>query len=389
MKRLIERLLNHRVRALMKKEFTQIRADRRLMATLTIQPAIQLLLLGFALSATVSNLRLGVVDDSRTPESRALVSAVTESKSFRLAGSYLSVNDLGGALSRGELDAGAVIPYGYSRDDKRGNPTTVQFFLNGVNANTAAIGQGYAETVIASYNRTLGGQGLHATYRPVAISELSHRGQVLLHPAYLYNPGLDGSWFLVTGVFGLLLILNSSLVAETTMIREREHGTIEQLLMSPASTTEIIIAKIAPLFVLLCCMIVVAVVLMKFVFGVPFQGSVALVLGGSALCLLAGIGVGTVIATFSKSAREALLTGFFVNPLLFSLSGALNPVEGMPKWMQPLTVLNPIHHFATIARGALIKGSGFADLWPNFLCLAILTLALVSLSVWRFRNQLA
>jgi ABC-2 type transport system permease protein len=230
---------------------------------------------------------------------------------------------------------------------------------------------------------------LHANFQRIAAKDVSHRGQVELQPAFLYNPGLQGSWFLVTGVFGLLLILNSSLVAETTMIRERESGTIEQLLMLPASTSEIIIAKIAPLFFLLCFMVLLAVGLMKVVFHVPFQGSFALVLGGAALCLLAGIGIGTAIATFSKSARQALLTGFFVNPLIFSLSGALNPVEGMPKWMQPLTVFNPIHHFATIARGCLIKGSGFVDLWPNFLGLVVLTVVVVSLSVWRFRNQLS
>jgi ABC-2 type transport system permease protein len=344
------------------------------MATMTIQPAIQLLLLGFALSATVSNLKLGIVDDNRSPESRALVNALTESKSFRLSGTYSSVGELGKALSRGDLDAGMVVPYDYTRNLKRGSTTTVQVLLNGVNANTAAISQGYAESMIQSYSEGLRGQGPHASFQRVAAGEVSRAGFVMLKPAFLYNPCLEGSWFLVTGVFGLLLILNASLVAETTMIRERESGTIEQLLMLPASTTEIIIAKIGPLFAMLCFMVVVSVLLMKVAFHVPFQGSFILVIGGAALCLLCGIGVGTVIATFSKSAMQALLTGFFVNPLIFSLSGALNPVEGMPKWMQPLTVFNPIYHFATIARGCLIKGSAFVDLWPHFLGLVVLTL---------------
>jgi ABC-2 type transport system permease protein len=136
-------------------------------------------------------------------------------------------------------------------------------------------------------------------------------------------------------------------------------------------------------------MVLVGIVAMKFVFHVPFQGSAILVLAGSALCLLCGIGVGTTIASFSKSAKQSMLLGFFVNPLLFSFSGSLNPVEGMPKWMQPLTVVNPIHHLATIARGILIKGSGFSDLWPNFLSLIVLTLVFVTISVWRFRKQLA
>jgi ABC-2 type transport system permease protein len=136
-------------------------------------------------------------------------------------------------------------------------------------------------------------------------------------------------------------------------------------------------------------MVVICMVIIKFAFRVPFHGSFALVTSGAALCLLCGIGVGTTITSFSKSAKQSMLLGFFVNPLLFSLSGSLNPIEGMPKWMQPLTVLNPIHHLAAIARGCLIKGSGFADLWTNFFSLAALTAALLTLSIWRFRGQLS
>ena len=380
----IKRLFNHRLLALIKKEFSQIRRDQRLMITITIQPAVQLLLLGFALSATVTNLKLGVVDEDHSVESRALVNTLGESKSFQLTAAYSSSNELAQALSHGDLSAGIVVPYDYSRNLTRGVATKVQVLLNGVNANTAAISQGYAQSVIDSYNTELAERHLGGA-QPAAV----HRGFVSLQPAFLYNPGLDGSWFLVTGVFGLLLLLNASLVAETTMIRERERGTIEQLLMLPASTAEIVIAKIAPLFAMLCIMLVICMMLIKFAFRVPFHGSFALVTAGAALCLLCGIGVGTTIASFSKSAKQSMLLGFFVNPLLFSLSGSLNPIEGMPKWMQPLTILNPIHHLATIARGCLIKGSGFSDLWLNFLSLALLTLGLISLSVWRFRGQLA
>jgi ABC-2 type transport system permease protein len=212
---------------------------------------------------------------------------------------------------------------------------------------------------------------------------------VTLLPAYLFNPGLVDSWFIVTGVFGLLLILNSSLVASAAMVREREAGTIEQLLMSPASTSEIIIAKITPLFVLLCGMMLLALVILKIVFQVPFHGKLAFLFFGGVLCILSGISLGTVIATFSKSAQQAQLTAFFVNPPLASLSGALNPVEAMPNWLQPATIVNPIHHFATIARSGLLKGAGFAALWPNFLALLAFTLVLASLSVWRFRKQLS
>lgn len=385
----LSRIFNHRVRALVRKEFGQIRRDRRLAISLILPPVLQLTLFGFALSATVTDMRLGIVDDSRTPESRELIATLTESKSFRLAGYYDSTDQLGDALSRNQLDAGVVIPYDYARDLHRGRPTTVQVLLNAMNANTATISQSYAEGVIQSYNAGLSGQGIHASFQQIGAVDVSHRGLINVMPAFLYNPGLVDSWFIVTGVFGLLLILNSSLIASAAMVKEREAGTIEQLLMSPAGTSEIIIAKITPLFVLLCAMMVAALVVLRVVFQVPFHGKVLFLFFGGVLCILSGISLGTVIATFSKTAQQAQLTAFFINPPLVSLSGALTPVEAMPAWLQPATVVNPIHHFAAITRAGLLKGAGFVALWPNFLALLIFTLVLVSLSVWRFRKQLS
>jgi ABC-2 type transport system permease protein len=407
--RSIQHLFSRRVRALVRKELNQIKRDRRLALSLILPPVLQLTLFGFALSATVSHLRLGVIDDSRTPESRELIARMSESKSFQLARYYFAVDLLGDAISRGDLDAGLVIPEDYANDLQRGRSTTIQLILNAMNANTATIGQAYAEGVIQSYNNQLRiervglrsrdiGSSTNPETQPTGNGEPEspqsairnpQSGRVLLLPAFLYNPGLVDSWFIVTGVFGLLLILNSSLVSSAAMVREREAGTVEQLLMSPSSTSEIIIAKITPLFFLLCMMMLLAVAVMKLVFDIPFHGSLLLVLAGGALCILSGISIGTVIATFSRSAQQALLTSFFVNPPLATLSGAFNPVEAMPKWLQPLTIVNPIHHFAVIARGSLLKGSGFASLWTNFLALLIITLILISLSMWRFRKQLS
>jgi ABC-2 type transport system permease protein len=374
-----------RVRALLRKELSQIRRDRRLAMSLIVPPVLQLTLFGFALSATVESVPLGIVDESQSSESRELISVLTESRSFQSAGFFLSTEQLSTAISNGSLNAGVVIPHDFARDLQRGRTTTVQFLLNAMNANTAAISRGYAQAVIQNYNAGLQRAGVNASFGSVQ----GARGQVRLFPAFLFNPGLKDSWFITTGVLGLLLILNSSIVASGAMVKEREAGTIEQLLMSPASTSEIIIAKIAPLFFLLTLMMLVAITIIKLVFGVPFLGGYVLVLGGGALCILAGIGIGTVIATFSKSAQQALLTSFFVNPPMVSLSGALSPAEAMPKWLQPLTIINPIHHFGKIARSSMLKGSGLDTLWPNFLGLLIITLVLVSLSVWRFRKQLS
>jgi len=377
-----------RLRALIRKEFHQIRRDKRLAVSLTIPPTLQILLFGFALDATVSNLRLGVIDWSHTPESRELISSFTESKSFRPGGTYTSVTDLENAINRGKLDAGLVVPYEFGRDLRRGHPVDVQVLLNAVNANTATIAQGYAGALIQAYNQELAREGIHPLVRMVGGTPPTRRGIVTTVTAFLYNPGLVNAWFIVTGTFGVLLILNSSLVASTAMIKERERGTVEQLLMTPANTTEIVIAKIIPLFLLLMVVVFLAIGVMRVFFSVPVRGNMLLVILGAALCVLSGIGIGTFLATFTKSAQQAQLSAFFINPPLATLSGSMTPVEAMPSWLQPITWLNPIRHFGIITRAVMMKGSGIDALWWNFLALIGFTLLLLSLSVWRFRKQL-
>jgi ABC-2 type transport system permease protein len=378
-----------RLLALIKKEFGQIRRDKRLLASLVVPPTIQLLLFGFALNPTVDHLKMGVLDLDHTPQSRDLIAGMTESGAFHLANTYFSPGELGEALARGDLDAGMVVPYNFARDMERGRQPDVQILLNAMNANTAAIAQGYASSLLQNWNQVYSRQGgVHAQYRPIAAHDVSRQGRVTMHPAFLFNPGLVTSWFIVTGTFGVLLMLNGSLIASSALVKEREAGTVEQLLMTPAGTGEIIVAKITPLFLLLCLMIMFAVALIKLAFGVPFRGSFVLVLAGSMLCVLSGIGIGTFIATFTKSAQQAQLMAFFVNPPLASLSGALTPVEAMPHWLQPLTVLNPIRHFGIITRSVLLKGSGIAAVWPHMLALVAFTAVLLTLSVMRFRKQL-
>lgn len=388
MKQILRGLYGGRLRALIVKELNQIRRDKRLAMSMIVPPTLQILLFGFALNSTVEHVQIGVLDWSRTPESRELIADMTESRAFEMKRTYLSPGELTAALSLGEIKAAAIIPYEFSRHLQRGRTATIQILLNAMDANTATIAKAYAEAIISSYNARLGSFGLHARFQLISGASVARRGEIVLTPAFLYNPGLVSSWFTVTGIFGLLCILNGSLVSAAAMVKERERGTIEQLLMSPARTSEIIVAKIAPLFILLCLMAMLATLIMKLVFHVPFHGSYLLVLTGAALCVLSGIGIGTVIATFANSAEQAQLTSFFVNPPLATLSGALTPMEAMPHWLQPVTAVNPIYHFGVISRSALLKGAGFVTLWPHFLALLSFTLVLVSLSVWRFRKQL-
>lgn len=368
------RLFGGRFWAMALKELRQIRRDRRLTISLIVPPTLQILLFGFALDSNVSNLRLGVVDESRTVESRELISVLTQNPTFRLAGSYATPDALGQELSIGRLDVGVVVPYDFARRRARGRPAVVQVLLNAANANTAQIAQGYVEGAVAFLNRDLPG---------------ARAAPVELRAALLYNPGLVNAWFIVTGVFGTLIILNGSLVSAATMIREKERGTVEQLLMTPASALEVITAKMVPLFVLLMTMVLLVIAVARLVFGVPFRGNSALVLAACACCVLAGIGLGTFVSTFARSASQTQLISFFINPPLALLSGGLTPIEAMPTWVQPLTLFNPITHFTVIARSVLIKGAGLDVVYPNLLALIALASLFVGISAWRFRRQLS
>jgi len=386
---MLREFFNSRLLALMRKEFNQIRRDTRIVMSLIVPPALLLLVFGLVLNSKIENVRLGVIDQSGTSESRELVADLSVSRSFRLTRAFLSPGDLSDAVMDGRVQAGLIIPAEFGRDLEKGRQATVQFVLNAMDANTATVAKTYAQGVVSAYAKGVRGPGVHARFDEVA-GAVARPGGVELQPSFLYNPGLFAAWFTVTGVVGLLCILNGTLVASSALVKEREAGTIEQLLMSPATTTEIIVAKIAPLFAALCVMVVILVVgIGRVVFGVPFNGSVFLVFAGAALCLLGGIGIGIFLATFTRSAYQTQLASFFINPPLAFLSGAVTPVEAMPAWLRPVTQINPIYHFGVIARGSMLKGSGLETLWPNFLALALIALALLTLSIMRFRKQLA
>jgi drug efflux transport system permease protein len=354
------------------KELRQIRRDRRLMISLTIPPVIQLLVFGLALDPEVKDLRVGIVDESRTAESRELVSAITENRTLRLAGAYPTTAALGRAIADGRLDLGVVVPHEFARQLGSGQTADVQILINGVNANTAQLAQGHVEGAVAWLNQ-----------KPGVVAPVE------LRTAFLYNPGLVHTWFTITGVLGALIVLNGSLVAAAAMIKEKELGTVEQLLMTPASAFEVVAAKIAPLFVLLMGMTGLALSVARLVFHVPFRGSLVLLITACAFCVLTGIGIGTFVATMARSATQAQLMLFFVNPPLMALSGGFTPIEAMPKWIQPFTYLNPIAHFATLARGVLVRGSGVDVVYVHLLALGFIATMLVGFSAWKFRGEMS
>lgn len=383
MKNLLHKIRGLRVVALLRKELRQIKRDRKFMAALILPPTVQLILFGFALNPNVTGLQLGVVDDSRSVLSRELIAAFEASNSFQVKRHFASAEELGRELSAGKLDAGLIFSTDFARQRERGEAAQVQLVLDAVNSNTAGIASGYAERIIAAFNQQFfRNDGAVALQANVPATTVSAR------VALLYNPGLRNSWFILTGVLGILLIMNGSLVAAGAMVKEKEVGTIEQLLMTPAAAWEIITAKITPLFLLLSLDVWIALGVGWLVFAVPVRGSVILLYAAGGLCVLAGIGLGTFLATFSRSLQQAQLLGFFVNPPIAMISGATTPIEAMPYWMQMFTWVNPVSHFSTIARGILLKGVGLEILYPNLLALLGFTVLLVFFSVRQFRKQL-
>ncbi|HET9530047.1 MAG TPA: ABC transporter permease, partial [Blastocatellia bacterium] len=328
MRRLINRLSGLRLWALVLKELRHIKRDHQLIATLVIPPTIQLIIFGLALNPEVTDLRLAVIDESRTAISRDLVAAFSESGSFEIAGHYDSADEMGRELSAGNLDAGLIIPSDFARNRERRETAKVQLLLDAVNSNSAGIAAGYAQRIIGSFNRRLAEDDPRVSVEGRAVPTVSP--DVNSRVALLYNPGLKSSWYMLTGVLGILLVLNGSLVAASSMVKEKEVGTVEQLLMTPASAWEIITAKMAPIFLLLSADVWLALAVGWLVFGVPVQGSLALLYSAGALCVLAGIGLGTFLATFSRSQQQAQLISFFVNPPIAILSGATTPIEAMP-----------------------------------------------------------
>lgn len=370
----IRRLCESRFWALTLKEIRQILKNRQLIFLLIFPPTVQLLIFGLALSPNVDHLNLGIVDYGNSAESREFVSAIVENDVFDVAAYHRNQAELGQAVRNGKLTAGLVIPRDLARDLNQGKSTEVQVFIDGVDANTAGITQGYIQQIINQYTRQLNPQ-----FKTVLIETQTR---------FLYNPGLSSSWFFVPGVIGLVLTLTGSLISSVTVIREKDIGTLEQLLMTPAAGWEILLAKVVPLFVLLMGDVLIASAMGRFVFHLPFRGNFLLFFALSGLYVFVSIGIGILLATLARTQQQVVLTSFFFNVPIIQLSGAIAPIESMPRIFQFLSWFDPLRHYVAIARSLILKGVAVESLWPNIVTLFIFAVLLLSISVSRFRSQL-
>ena len=378
--------------ALLAKEVQQLRRNRVLLIQLMLPPTIVLIIFGYALNPKVRDLRVGIVDESFTTESRELIDSLMQNVNFNVTHLYTRTEDAEDALKSLDLDLFLVIPSDFSRVLGRGQMADVQVVIDAVDANTAQIAKGYLEMAIQDYNGDSGvTASLHGVRRRLALINAAHPapppGVPDVQPAYLYNPGLVTSWHYVTGVMSIIMFINASLVASALAVKEKETGTIEQLLMTPAQTGEMLLAKTSPVFVLMMVVLFVSLVVGMLVFGLPVRGDVWFFALSGALAALAGIGIGVMVATVSKSQQQAQLLTFFVNPPLTLLSGATSPLENMPEFFQKLSYFDPLRYMVTIVRGVTLKNAPWDALWPNLLALTAFSIVLFAISAWRFRKQ--
>ncbi|MDA0672170.1 MAG: ABC transporter permease [Cyanobacteria bacterium] len=371
---LLRALTQSRLWALILKEIRQILRNRQIIFLLLFPPTIQLLVFGLALNPAVNHLSLGVTDYSRSPDSREFVASLVANDVFEIASFQPSVAELGQEVRTGQISTGLVIPPDFAENLAMGKPVDVQVLIDGVDANTAGIASGYIQQTINRYGQSL--RDLPALPVDIAVR-------------FLYNPGLLSSWFFVPGVIGVVLTLTGSLVSSTTVIREKDVGTLEQLLMTPAMGWEILAAKIAPLFVVLMGDVLLASALGRFVFGLPFRGNYFLFLALSGVYIFVCIGIGILLATISRTQQQVVLTSFFFNVPLIQLSGAIAPIESMPPFFRVLSFFDPLRHYVTIARSLILKGTSFAVLWPEVLTLLVFAALFLGVSIRLFRAQLA
>lgn len=376
--------------ALLLKEVQQLKRNRGLVIQLMLPPTIVLVIFGYALNPKVRDLRLGVVDQSFTAESRIFIDSLSRNVNFNVQRVYARTQDAEDALKRLKLDLFLIIPTDFARDLNRGETTDVQVVIDAVDANTAQIAKGYLEMAVQDYNSEIVPATSTGLRHEIALISTTHpagpAGAPEVQSAYIYNPGLVTYWYYVTGVMSIIMFINASLVASALAVKEKETGTIEQLLMTPAQTGEMLMAKTSPVLVLMMVVLFLALIVGILVFGLPTRGSLWLFTAAGALAALSGTGIGVMIATVSKSQQQAQLLTFFVNPPLTLLSGATSPIENMPHFFQKLSYFDPLRYMVTIVRGVTLKTAPWSALWPNLLALTIFSVILFSISAWRFRK---
>lgn len=381
-----------RIREILRKEFRQVLREPRLRAMLFGPPIIQLLVFGYAVNLDVENSRMAWWDQDQTPASRALRDSFQGSRHFRITVEPSSDAEIQQLLDHGDVDLAVRVLPGFARDLERGRTATVQILVDGTNSNTASIVAAHAAGVVSSYanqaisiqmKQRLVGRTL-AAGGPVhlEIPELTVRNRVW------FNPDLRSRFFFVPGVVVNIITLVTLSLTAMAIVREREIGTMEQLMVTPIRPFELIIGKTLPFSIIGLADVLLVTGAAVLVFHMPVRGNLLLLLLASALFLLTTLGVGLFISTICHTQQQAMMSSFFFFNPAFMLSGFTFPIRNMPVPVQLITYLNPVRYMMEIVRGLFLKGVGISVLWPQLVALTILGSTILTLSVLRFHKRL-
>jgi len=368
-----------RIRRMAVKELRQTLRDERTKRMIFGAPIIQLLLFGYAVNTDVHGVATALVDHDRTAESRELVSALTASGYFRIVTTSDRSSDLGWALDHGDAVVGLEIPPRYGVDLLRGRSPAVQLLVDGTNSNTATVAQGYATRIVQQLGARVASTSGGAAALPAGID---------LRARAWFNPSLESRVYNVPAVIGVIVLLMCLLLTALGVVREREVGTLEQLLVSPLTPGELMLGKTIPVAGIALVQLTLVTTVALLWFHIPLRGSVPVLLLAAALFILAGLSFGLLISTVSATQQEAFLAMFlFLLPAII-LSGFLYPISTMPEFFQRLTLANPLRHFLEIVRGIFLKGAGLRELWVQFTVLSAMAVAGLVVATRRFRRTL-
>ena len=390
------------VAELVRKELAQFRRDRLMMAIILISPVMQLVILGLAASFDLQDMPFAVYDEDRSAVSRGLSESLFHGDEFVRAPAPRNPADLEHMLDRGEAGAALVIPPGFTRDLTAGRAPNVQLVVDGSESMSAALAVRAASRIIEQALAG-GGGGAGAPVSGGVSGSGTVPGQQIVEPGgtaadspavaadirVAYNPALESRLFFVPGILALVLMVITMLLTSIAIVKEKEHGTLEQLIVSPLRPSQIILGKLLPYAGIgfLDMLLVLAVAL--FGFRVIPAGSIPLLLALSLAFILTTLGLGLFVSTVSATQQEAMMTSmFFVMMPMMYLSGFVFPIENMPQAVQAFTYLLPLRYYFTIIRGVFLRGVGLEVLWPQTLALLIFGAAILGISVARFRKRL-
>lgn len=372
-----------RLFSLIRKEFLQILRDPRTLVMMFAMPVMQLFLLGYAVTNDIRNISLAVFDQDRSPASRALLDAYRAADYFRLEYEVDDEAAVRNLIDSNRARAAVIIPPGYGDALAAGRSAQVAFILDGSDPTIASTALSAAQLIGQARATTITVERLARSGLAVGLT-----APVDVRTQVWYNPDLVSAYYMIPALIGIILQMLTTVLTATAIVRERERGTIEQLIVTPIRSGELIVGKLAP-YVLIAFldtgMILVAGVLL---FQVPINGSVSLLMALAALFVASTLGIGLLVSTIANTQQEAMLTAFFtLLPAIF-LSGFLFPLEAMPDWLQAVSYLIPLRYFLIIVRGIILKGIGIDALWGEVAALAIFAVVIMGAAALRFRKRL-